>query len=549
MKISGGYLAGSETDWLSQHIVFPEYFRQRFYETGNLFPDFAMEIGGGQNIYNFGYYGLYNPLYLLSYLLPFVDMAVYVQGMMLATWIADGLLCYLWLLREDFREEESFFASLIMIMAGPVVFHTSMQIMFVSYLPFLLLTLIGYDRYCRTGKYALLTLGVLCMVLTSFYFAVGGVAALLIYGLCGWKKEWASSPAVLIRSLWKQFYPAFFGGLLSFFYLVPVFFAMLGGRSEGSSYGLKELLTPQISLWNVLYTSYGMGLTAMAVVILAVSLFYRRGKEKYLAVCIVLLLVFPAAEFLLNGGLYLRAKAYIPFLPLIAWLAAAFLKRIQEKDLENRRLLAGYLLAAIVLVYGSKDEGITDLERYVVYADLVLCGLFILIGVRLWKRAVCAGLLACMAVSSVCQVRMAREHLVKADWMEEFQDSDLKEAMQQIRKEDTGLYRMEVRGTRAQEKAADNQSLVSGQNVTTVYSSISNTDYETFREEVLHLNRPARNTLMQESSDNPIFLDLMGVKYLLVREDSGEVAPEGYEKIGEKGNIDIYKNESTTPVG
>src|SRR5699024_7185922 len=249
MKISGGYLAGSEIDWLSQHIVFPEYFRQRFYETGNLFPDFAMEIGGGQNIYNFGYYGLYNPLYLLSYLLPFVDMAVYVQGMMLATWIADGLLCYLWLLREDFREEESFFASLIMIMAGPVVFHTSMQIMFVSYLPFLLLTLIGYDRYCRTGKYALLTLGVLCMVLTSFYFAVGGVAALLIYGLCGWKKEWASSPAILIRSLWKQFYPAFFGGLLSFFYLVPVFFAMLGGRSEGSSYGLKELLTTQISLW------------------------------------------------------------------------------------------------------------------------------------------------------------------------------------------------------------------------------------------------------------------------------------------------------------
>ena len=219
------------------------------------------------------------------------------------------------------------------------------------------------------------------------------------------EKGWASSPAILIRSLWKQFYPAFFGGLLSFFYLVPVFCAMLGGRSEGSSYGLQELLTPQISLWNVLYTSYGMGLTAMAVVILAVSLFYRRGKEKYLAVCILLLLVFPAAEFLLNGGLYLRAKAYIPFLPLIAWLAAAFLKRIQEKDLENRRLLAGYLLAAIVLVYGSKDEGITDVERYVVYADLLLCGLFILIGVRLWKGRVCR-LLACMAVSSVCQVRI-----------------------------------------------------------------------------------------------------------------------------------------------
>ena len=54
------------------------------------------------------------------------------------------------------------------------------------------------------------------------------------------------------------------------------------------------------------------------------------------------------------------------------------------------------------------------------YADLVLCGLFILIGVRLWKRAVCAGLLACMAVSSVCQVRMEREHLVEAGCMASF---------------------------------------------------------------------------------------------------------------------------------
>ena len=61
LKINGGYLAGSQVDWLSQPSVFPEYFRQRFYETGNLFPDFSMELGGGQNIYNFAYYGLYNP--------------------------------------------------------------------------------------------------------------------------------------------------------------------------------------------------------------------------------------------------------------------------------------------------------------------------------------------------------------------------------------------------------------------------------------------------------------------------------------------------------
>ena len=63
---------GANMDWISQHSVFPEYFRQQFYQTGQFFPEFAANIGGGQNIYNFSYYGLYNPVVLVAYLLPFV---------------------------------------------------------------------------------------------------------------------------------------------------------------------------------------------------------------------------------------------------------------------------------------------------------------------------------------------------------------------------------------------------------------------------------------------------------------------------------------------
>ena len=63
---------GANMDWISQHSVFPEYFRQQFYQTGQFFPEYAANIGGGQNIYNFSYYGLYNPIVLIAYLLPFV---------------------------------------------------------------------------------------------------------------------------------------------------------------------------------------------------------------------------------------------------------------------------------------------------------------------------------------------------------------------------------------------------------------------------------------------------------------------------------------------
>ena len=60
---------GANMDWISQHSVFPEYFRQQFYQTGQFFPEYAANIGGGQNIYNFSYYGLYNPIVLIAYLL------------------------------------------------------------------------------------------------------------------------------------------------------------------------------------------------------------------------------------------------------------------------------------------------------------------------------------------------------------------------------------------------------------------------------------------------------------------------------------------------
>ena len=51
-----GNIFGAKVDWSSQHSVFPEYFRQQFYRTGQFFPEFALNIGGGQNIYNFSYY-------------------------------------------------------------------------------------------------------------------------------------------------------------------------------------------------------------------------------------------------------------------------------------------------------------------------------------------------------------------------------------------------------------------------------------------------------------------------------------------------------------
>ena len=69
---------GSTVDWDCQHFSIPDYFRKLFYETGNLIPNFAFNLGNGQNIFYYSYYGLLNPIILFSYFLPFVKMVDYI---------------------------------------------------------------------------------------------------------------------------------------------------------------------------------------------------------------------------------------------------------------------------------------------------------------------------------------------------------------------------------------------------------------------------------------------------------------------------------------
>ena len=112
---------GAKVDWISQHSVIPDYFRKQFYATGKLFPEFAMNLGGGQNIYNYSYYGLYSPLFLLSYALPFVKMSTYVIVMEMLCLMASVLLLYLWLNRKGFGRAVSFAVAVIFLLTGPMI--------------------------------------------------------------------------------------------------------------------------------------------------------------------------------------------------------------------------------------------------------------------------------------------------------------------------------------------------------------------------------------------------------------------------------------------
>lgn len=119
---------GSKVDWISQHSVFPDYFRQQFYDTGDFFPEFAAGIGGGQNIYNFAYYGLYSPVFLLSYLLPFVKMSDYLIAASFTCLASAVVLLYFWLIKREFSQTVSFLTALLFLLSAPMIFSLTTRL-------------------------------------------------------------------------------------------------------------------------------------------------------------------------------------------------------------------------------------------------------------------------------------------------------------------------------------------------------------------------------------------------------------------------------------
>lgn len=243
------FLYGSNLDWISQHVTFPEYFRTLFYEAHEFFPDFALNIGSGQNIYNFAYYGLFNPLLWLSYIMPKVPMAQYITTMSIGTVIADIILIYTFLRTKEYDSKICFFSTLCLATATCLNMHSHRHIMFINYMPFLLLGLFGVDKKLDNNKGWLLSLSVFLMILTSYYYSIAGILVLVIYGIY---KYLIKTKKVTVQSFFKVgipfLMPIIVGILASSILIIPTLAAILNSReATGIAIPYREILLPNVN--------------------------------------------------------------------------------------------------------------------------------------------------------------------------------------------------------------------------------------------------------------------------------------------------------------
>lgn len=548
---------GAKVDWLSQHSVLPDYFRQQFYATGKFFPEFAANLGGGQNIYHFAYYGLYSTLILPSYLLPFVKMSDYIMAVSITGLTASVLLFYYWLKSRKTDTGTAFILSLMFLLAGPMIGQYSGQIMFVDYMPFLCLALIGVDRYFEQEKSGLFTVSVFLMIMTSFYFSIGGMLSLVLYGLHRYFEQ-REGNRVAVRSFLRDglcfVRSMILAVLMSGFFLVPTALALTGGRSKEQNTSFASFFIPQITVERFAYSIYGIGLTTLVITVLLTGLLYRKVYEKVLTYGCVIVLVIPVFAYLLNGGLYIRDKVFIPFLPLLCYLIGIYLEKCRKKELSFIAGIVPYIITTI-FVYIARNQfvskGIGKSIWKVLLAESILfliCYVLYCALKRYHKETKEILMLAlpsviCLAVTMNTFYQMKPDRYVSRKLYRDVTGEQNRQAVKEALKDDDGYYRTEQMGSDDENAADLNRIWDVEQNITSIYSSAYNPDYQTFRQKIFGLEEPFRNGMMQSVSKNPVFQRMMGVRYIVSDSDV-----PGYTLVKKCGTTGIYQNKDAAPV-
>ena len=547
---------GAKVDWLSQHSVLPDYFRQQFYATGKLFPEFAANLGGGQNIYHFAYYGLYSPLILPSYLLPFVKMSDYIMAVSITGLTASVLLFYYWLKSRKTDTGTAFILSLMFLLAGPMIGQYSGQIMFVDYMPFLCLALIGVDRYFEQEKSGLFTVSVFLMIMTSFYFSIGGMLSLVLYGLHryfeqregnrGTVRSFLRDGLCFVRSM-------ILAVLMSGFFLVPTALALTGGRSKEQNTSFVSFFIPQITVERFAYSIYGIGLTTLVITVLLTGLLYRKVYEKVLTYGCVIVLVIPVFAYLLNGGLYIRDKVFIPFLPLLCYLISIYLEKCRKRELSFIAGIVPYIITTI-FVYIARNQFVSKGIGESIWKALLAESILFLICYVLYcalkryhketKEILMLALpsVICLAVTMNTFYQMKPDRYVSRKLYRDVTGEQNRQAVKEALKDD-GYYRTEQMGSDDENAADLNRIWDVDQNITSIYSSAYNPDYQTFRQKTFGLEEPFRNGMMQSVSKNPVFQRMMGVRYIVSDSDV-----PGYTLVKKCGTTGIYQNKDAAPV-
>lgn len=535
------YIYGSVKDWNTQHWIIPEYFRTLFYSTKNILPSFAFNLGAGQNIFNMSYYGLLSPFILLSYLFPFINMMYFMMGISILIVISSVVLMYIWLHNNKFDSKVCFLTSLIFLLSSPLIFHSHRHIMFISYMPFLLLGLMAVDKYFSKNKKSLLILTIFLIIMTSYFYSVASLIVLFMYGTYKYlnklkRKEKFTIKLYLKWSL-KYLNCFFIAIMMASVLLLPTAYSLFSGRSIGnSSMNFLFILIPKVNINFILYGTYSVGLTSIFIVSLIDNYISKKRENRFIVYIMGLISILPLFVYLLNGTMYIDSKVLIPFLPICCLLIGNTLKNFFKKRYNFKKIIGPIIILSFVILIFSKPQ-----YAFIYLLDISVLLLFIYqYNKSKDKDLICIVVIAISLTN--CLLVNLNDKLVSIDDAKEQNLVDQPNLINEVLDEDDELYRISNQYLPLE---SSNRIFNPNQYQSSIYSSVSNNNYKDFYynhsgNEIIY-----RSYGMLSSVNNVIYNMYMGNKYILSNKD----VPIGYKEVKKEDELTLYKNDNILPIG
>ena len=533
---------GSKTDWIGQHTTFADYFRMLFYNTGDLFPDYAFHIGGGNNIYFFSYYGLLNPLLMLSYLFPFLSMSTYIMILNIILVLVTGILLYEFLLHKKYSNKLSLLVTLIMMSSTFLIFHAHRHYMFINYMPFLILALFGIDRYFETKKKGLFIFSIFMMIMLSYYYSVTGIVVCALYTIAEViRRENTYSFKKILQKGYPLLLCTFLAIMMSCILLLPTASVILSGRgSEESTISLLSLFIPSANLDGLVYDPYTLGVTATGVLAIFASVFSKKKEHRFLSISFLLILCFPIFVYILNGTLYVREKILFPFFPIIALFFANLLQELEQDEIKLKPVIITMIIFSLLAIISSS-------QIWIYYLDLAFVLILLYVTVKK-KNVYILGIGTLIIAMTTCfNTQLQEDYPTRDEYYNQIQSSVKQDLIEPVLEKEEEFVRMNDR----------NDVLYTVNKVyspysyrTSIYSSTYNKNYVDFLRNDLKIAYASRNPMILKENDDIFESYFLGVKYIVATTEQGP----GYKKIAEKYDQKtdrtyyLYENENVLPV-
>ena len=251
--------------------------------------------------------------------------------------------------------------------------------MFVNYMPFIVLALFGIDRFITKKCSGLLILSLLFIMFTSYFFSVGSLIALFLFGLYQYCRCQTYTFKSIIQFAFKLCVPFLISVCIASVLLVPTAYTLLTGRVESqSTITLAELLRPQNFF---LHETYSIGLTGISLLLLIVVLIKGKFEDRIFTGLLLLISFIPLFNYVLNGFMYINGKALMPFIPIILIVVAIGVDKLFKSKFKLiQYVFIGYTLISCgvhVIEANLKDELIEKKEYdennqdYIKYQEII----------------------------------------------------------------------------------------------------------------------------------------------------------------------------------